>query len=342
MFLIDVLDQTLVFRLQWEAQSGMNITGMNIKRELNKGPTSENAPLASDRDTFERSCAHWSEAGREGMDEFYTFATIDYHYLANLIDWPALLSFLANSNGELDLADIACGSGKFPSALLNHTDIRKELGSTDVSLSVHYDLLDPSPFAIEEASLVLREPFVPRNQFCCKLQDWRPSPEGYDIAWAMHALYCVPAAELGHCLSIWHRALRPGAIGIIAQSNRSGHYISFYDHFIESMRDGNGTPFSAAEDVEQALNDAGFEQQSRVLQYETIIDEANTQSLEAYLQRCAFDDSALLSDMLSGGSLANYLAGAKRDGAYRFQQSVRVFVFGTDLTSFDFWKKPNV
>ena len=311
---------------------------MDIKQELITRPKSENAFLSGDADTFDRSCAHWSEAGRDGMNDFYKFATIDYYYLANLIDWPAFLSFLANSNGELYLADIACGSGKFPSALLEYTNIYKEPSSTDVSLSVQYDLLDPSPFAIEEASAVLRDPFVPRNQFCCKLQDWRPLSESYDVAWAMHALYCVPAAELGQCFSILHEAFRPGAIGIVAQSNRNGHYVRFYDRFLESMRDGNGAPFSAAEDVEKALNEVGFEQQSRVLQYETVINEADTQSLEAYLQRCAFDDTALLGDMLSGGSLADYLTGAKRDGAYRFQQSVSVFVFGTDLTSFDFWK----
>jgi len=43
-------------------------------------------PAAADADTFDRSCAHWSADGREGMDNFYTYATVDYRHLAGLID----------------------------------------------------------------------------------------------------------------------------------------------------------------------------------------------------------------------------------------------------------------
>ncbi len=38
-------------------------------------------------DTFERSCEHWSAAGRDEMEAFYELARVDYRYLA---DVPAL------------------------------------------------------------------------------------------------------------------------------------------------------------------------------------------------------------------------------------------------------------
>lgn len=300
---------------------------------------SRSLPAANDADTFERSCAHWSADGREGMDNFYTYATIDYAYLARLIDWPALLTTLSKATGVLQLADLACGSGKFPAALLEHSQISALINQGDKSTQLQYDLLDPSPFAIKEAAAVLKPPFVERDHYCCRLQDWQPKPGCYDLAWATHALYCVPADEMNECISIVRESMKRDGIGIVAQSNRSGHYIRFYELFLESMRDGKGTRFSAAEDIDQAVTDADFERQTRTLNYETVIDENDHQALESYLQRCAFDDSISLDEMLSSGSIGKYLASCKREQAYRFQQSVDVIVFGNDLSFFNFWKQ---
>jgi hypothetical protein len=202
---------------------------------------------------------------------------------------------------------------------------------------VLYDLLDPSTFAIEEAAAVLKSPFVERDHYCCRLQDWQPKPSTYDLSWATHALYCVPVEEMNECISIVKSGMGANGIGIVAQSNRSGHYIRFYEYFLDSIHGGNGTRFSAAEDVDKAAENVGFQRQSRTLNYETVIDEDDRQALESYLQRCAFDDSISLDQMLDSGSLGEYLASTKKQGAYRFQQSVDVIVFGNDLSSFNFW-----
>ena len=300
---------------------------------------SRSLPAATYADTFDRSCAHWSTEGREGMDNFYTYATIDYGYLARLIDWPALLASLSKESGVLQLADLACGSGKFPASLLECTPMSALISAGGKSTQVQYDLLDPSAFAIEEAAAVLKPPFIERDRYCCKLQDWQPKSDSYDLAWATHALYCVPAEEMNQCIAIAQEAMKPGGIGVVAQSNRSGHYIRFYGHFLESIRDGEGTRFSAAEDVEKAVADAGFDRQTRTLNYETAIDENDHQALGSYLQRCAFDDAISLDEMLSSGSLGHYLASSRKEGAYRFQQSVDVLVFGYDLAQFNFWKQ---
>ena len=298
---------------------------------------SRSLPAATDADTFDRSCAHWSADGRDGMDNFYTYATVDYRHLAGLIDWPALLASLSKQTGALQLADLACGSGKFPAALMEHTTLPELVNAEGKSIQVLYDLLDPSIFAIEEAAAVLKAPFVERDHYCCRLQDWQPKPSTYDLSWATHALYCVPAEEMSECMSIVKDAMNAGGIGIVAQSNRSGHYIRFYERFLESIHGGKGTRFSASEDVDQAAENVGFERQSRTLNYETIIDENDRQALESYLQRCAFDDSISLDQMLNSGSLGQYLASTKKQGAYRFQQSVDVLVFGSDLSQFNFW-----
>ena len=298
---------------------------------------SRSLPAAADADTFDRSCAHWSADGREGMDNFYTYATADYRHLAGLINWSALMASLSKQSGVLELADIACGSGKFPASLIEHTTLSELMNAEGKSIRVLYDLLDPSTFAIEEAAAALKAPFVERDHYCCRLQDWQPKPSAYDLCWATHALYCVPAKEMSECISILKAGLRPDGIGIVAQSNRGGHYIRFYEHFLDSIHGGNGTRFSAAEDVGEAAENVGFESQSRTLNYETVIEENDLQALESYLQRCAFDDSISLDQMLNSGSLGQYLASTKKHGAYRFQQSVDVIAFGEDLSFFNFW-----
>ena len=70
-------------------------------------------------DTFQRSCAHWSEAGRAEMNKFYALASVDYKHLAEAVDWKKWLEERQEIVGQrsLKLLDVACGSGKFPSAL---------------------------------------------------------------------------------------------------------------------------------------------------------------------------------------------------------------------------------
>ena len=286
--------------------------------------------IAAEADTFDRSCAHWSDAGVDGMHNFYTYATADYAHLAKAVDWATLLSALANAERQVELADIACGSGKFPTALVEHTSLSAQ------NLTVKTDLLDPSQFAIDETAAVLKPPFEARAEFCCKLQDWQPPQTGYDINWSMHALYCVPAEELLDGFTILQQAMKSHGLGFVAQSRRDGHYVRFYDHFLESLRGGEGTPFSAAEDVAGALRKLGFDIQSRTLRYETVIDENDRPSLELYLQRCAFDDSVGWEQM-QVGALGRYLKEAHRDGAYRFTQSVDLMAFGKDLSTFNHW-----
>ena len=149
-------------------------------------------------DTFERSCEHWSDAGRDEMEAFYELARVDYQYLAEAYHWADAFQSLASRKSKVRLIDIACGSGKFPQALLAHAGLSNLAQTADFQLD--YDLLDPSAFSIREAKQALAPPFHAGAEFCCTLQDWAEEPGQYDIAWATHALYCVPAEELEQAL----------------------------------------------------------------------------------------------------------------------------------------------
>ena len=125
-------------------------------------------------DTFERSCEHWSDAGRDEMEAFYELARVDYRHLAEAYDWAAAFQSLASRNSGGRLIDIACGSGKFPQALLAHAGIDKL--AQIAGFKIDYDLLDPREFSVREAKQALAPPFHAGAEFCCPLQAWGDGP----------------------------------------------------------------------------------------------------------------------------------------------------------------------
>ncbi len=278
-------------------------------------------------DTFERSCEHWSDAGRNEMESFYELARVDYRYLAEAYEWADAFQSLADRKGRGRLIDIACGSGKFPQALLSYADVAKLARNTDFELD--YDLLDPSEFSLREAKQALASPFHAGAEFCCTLQDWDVEPGQYDIAWATHALYCVPAEELEQALSRMCSALSPDGFGFLAQGLRDGHYVGFYDRYRASLFDGQGTPYSDGAQVEAALRNLGMRVRTRVLDYTTVVPADRPELLESYLQRCAFDDTFGLDEMLRREPLAGYLSSCHDpvSGEYRFPQRVGMTLF---------------
>ena len=143
-------------------------------------------------DTFKRSCQHWSEDGRAGMEAFYRLASIDYQLLAEELDWGKVFQELAQRcEPEIRLLDVACGSGQFPAALLKYGGLQ-----TSQNLSVKYSLLDPSEFSIRTARQRLVAPFEPSEEHLCTIQQFEPTASRYAVVWATHALYCVPQCEL--------------------------------------------------------------------------------------------------------------------------------------------------
>ena len=252
-------------------------------------------------DTAARSLAHWSEAGRAEMDVFYALATKDYDQLAAAADWAGELRGRA-TGGRVRLLDVACGSGKWPAALL-----RRGLPADP---PVDVDLLDPSAFSIAEARAVLAAPFVPAAEHQVGIQDLAPG-DPYDVAWAVHALYAIPPEELRAGLERMVAAVRPGGLGMVAQATAASHYLAFYEAYRASV-EHPVTPYTSADDVLAALRALGVEPAVRTLRYTS--GTADRAVLEGYLQRCAFDDTLSLADMEAREPLGTYLAG-RRDGA---------------------------
>lgn len=261
-------------------------------------------------DTAAQSLAHWSEAGRAEMEAFYALATEDYRQLALAADWPARLGAVARPGWRV--LDVACGSGKFPTALSRYADL------TGLPAAA-YDLLDPSAFSIAEARAQLRPPFQAARELVITLQDLPADAGPYDLVWATHALYALPPAELATAAERFVGALRPGGLGFVAQATARSHYLAFYDAFRVGVRER--TPYTSAEQVAEALRASGAQVRTNVVTYTT--GTADRAVAEGFLQRCAFDDSVSLEDMEAAPVLGEYLAGCRdASGRYSFDHEV--------------------
>lgn len=263
--------------------------------------------MPSDTDTAARSLEHWSEQGRAEMEAFYALATEDYHQLALAADWPELL------RGRRSLLDVACGSGKFPTALRTYSDLPAEP-------AIDYDLLDPSAFSVAEAKTQLAAPFVAGRELVITLQDL-PADLTYDVVWATHALYALPPAELGVAAERFVAAIAPGGLGFVAQASSTSHYLAFYDAYRAGIPEAAGVaPFTTAEQVRDALVGAGADVREERRRYTTSTSDRAV--AEGFLQRCAFDDTVTLAQMEAAPVLGQYLAECETDGTWTFEHEV--------------------
>lgn len=270
------------------------------------------------QDTAARSLSHWSEAGRGEMDAFYAYARLDYELLAGTLNWRALLGDLADGrDGPLTLLDVACGSGKFPSALVRYAGVAG-------LAPVRYDLLDPSAFSLREAAAALADPFAEGARFECTVEDLDPAAGPWDVVWATHALYALEPAVLSAAMARFAAATAPGGLAFLAQGSVDSFYLQVYAAFLEGVRGGAGTPYLASEDLIAELRAQGHAPEVRRLAYDHVVDARDESVLEGYLQRCLFDDTLSLTEMLAAPVLGPYLT-ARHDaaaGLYRFHQEV--------------------
>ena len=113
--------------------------------------------------------------------------------------------------------------------------------------------------------------------------------------------------------------------------------LRFYRHFLDDLRDGQGTLYAASEDLAEALRACGADPHAVRLSYDHTTALENTVTVEGYLQRCAFDDSVSLQEMMTAPHLGPYLRDCRdKDGdVWRFHQEVDVLLLGPRLRRLD-------
>jgi len=270
-------------------------------------------------DILQRSCAHWSEDKRSEMDAFYALATADYRVLAEAMDWRGWLheQQQAAAGGPLRLLDVACGSGKFPVALARYAGV-EDAGLAPIDTA----LLDPSAFSIEETRGNLPALFEAGEAYETTLQGLDCARGAFHVAWAVHALYAIPAGELPAAMERFLYAIGDDGVGVIAHSSPAGHYIRFQELYLEAFGENPGERYSDADQIAEALRAQGAEVTTRDIDYDNGLPESAEAEIEGFLQRCVFDDRHPLSTMRARAPLDTYLADCLQDGHWRFPQRV--------------------
>ncbi|MEM6415337.1 MAG: class I SAM-dependent methyltransferase [Pseudomonadota bacterium] len=269
-------------------------------------------------DTFERSCTHWSESGRTEMERFYEIASVDYRHLAEARDWRLWLSQKVDAIGggrPLRILDVACGSGKFPVALNQYASV-----GDGTLASIDYALLDPSRFSIDEARAALAPPFSPADEFETTLQGLECPRGAFDIVWATHALYALPASEMEFGIRRLVDACAKEAF--IAHAYTDAHYLKFQRIFLDAFNRTDETRYAAAEDVIEALKTIGVSFDVSEVIYENGAPGDARDIVQGYLQRCLFDDTITLDALEAVEGTRDYLANCRTQGAWRFKQRV--------------------
>ncbi len=221
---------------------------------------------------------------------------------------------------------MACGSGKFPSALLAHADL-----TALEAVRVGYDLLDPSAFSLQEAAGTLAPPFAEGARYETTLEDLDPAAGPWDVVWATHALYALLPDKVDAAAARFVAAIAPGGLGFVAQGSRDGHYVHVYDLFLDGVRGGTGTPYTPVEAIQAALERAGATVHRHRLSYEHVVAPGEEAVLEGYLQRCLFDDTLGLDELLAAPVLGDYLGACRdADGGYRFHPEVDCLAITTN------------
>lgn len=253
------------------------------------------------------------------MDAFYTLATDDYRHLALAHDWRGFLvaAQARASDRAPRLLDVACGSGKFPSALARYAGI-EDAGIDRVDTA----LLDPSAFSIAAAKAALPPPFVVVEEHETTLQDFAAPAGGYDVVWATHALYAIPADELPCALARFRAAIAPGGKGLIAHSTAAGHYVAFHERYLEAFGPATAKLYIAAETIADTLRAEGASVRVDEIAYESVARLDQQDAVEGYLKRCVFDDSRGLAAMQAAPPLADYIAACRHADGWRFPQRV--------------------
>ena len=276
------------------------------------------------KNTYDRSCKHWSESSRQEMDDFYSLASVDYEHLSNAHDWKSWLTQVSGTHNErTQLIDIACGSGKFPTALLQHTKL-----NLSKLKKIDYSLLDPSSFSIEETSKILKHPFEVKNKYKTPLQNFNSKKKIFDLLWAVHALYAIPRHELRTAIKQLLTCLKGNAF--IAHGCNDGHYVKFYKLFINAFKNGENFPYISAEDIISTLEILNVNFHYKYLTYTNGGKNTNPKVIERYLQRCVFDDSVSLEKMINNPLTGKYLNNCKKNDTWEFSQKVMLIFFETE------------
>jgi cyclopropane fatty-acyl-phospholipid synthase-like methyltransferase len=254
------------------------------------------------------------------LDSWFQVTQTDYQKLIAQYPFDEILAGLGKS--QINLLDIGCGVGKFPSLLDSHI-------SDDIHLSS--DLFDVSSSCLQAAQQKFDslEHFSPNQLYLSEVENIGsiiPKTRIYDLIWSIHSFYTVDKHKMESVFQSCLELLSPDGKFLIYQLSKDSFYHEIYDFYLKYSPApiNNPKPFMTAEDSQKILESLGLNYQTRTISFNHLVNYDQHYVLEVYLKMCVLNHE--IDDVLFffQDLLSKYWD--KESHQYKFPQVVKLLV----------------
>lgn len=259
------------------------------------------------------------------LESWFEIAQIDYKELLEQYSFKKMLAEFGKS--QINLLDIGCGIGKFPSLLDGRI-----LG--DIHLSS--DLLDVSTSCLQAAQheFNMLEHFSSRQTYLSGVENIDsiiPKTKIYDLIWSIHSLHTVDKERMGGVFQSCLELLSPDGKLLIYQLSKDSFYHEIQEFYLKNYTQPINHPqhFMTAENSQTILESLGLNYEVIPIRFNHTVDCERRYLLEVYLKMCVLnheiDDVLLLFQNL----LSKYFD--KQSNQYKFPQTAKLLVIDRNL-----------